>query len=182
LELWDELAAAGADFGLKPLGTHALEIARIEAGFLLSDVDFVPADRAIRPDRTRSPFELDLAWLVDFKKPHFNGRRALLAEQARGSRYRLVRLVVEGNKIAKDAFVYDRTRRNVGVVTSATWSPALKASIALASIEARSEGELRVDIYYQKELRWSRKMALCREVDGPFFAPERRRRTPAGDC
>jgi aminomethyltransferase len=131
---------------------------------------------------TRSPFELDLAWLVDFSKPHFNGRAALLAEQARGSRHRLLRLHVAGNKVAKDAFVYDRRDRVVGVVTSHTWSPAIKASIALASVETRlvnPDDELRVDIYYQKELKWNRKMAHCRTVAGPFYAPERRKQTPA---
>ena len=64
-------------------------------------VDFHPADQAIRLDRSRSPFELDLGRLVDFKKPIFNGRRALLEEQKRGSRFRFVRLDIEGNKPAQ---------------------------------------------------------------------------------
>jgi aminomethyltransferase len=182
LVLWDRLFEAGRDVGLKPMGTFALEMSRIEAGFIQAGVDFLPADRAIRPDRTRSPFELDLAWLVDLKKANFTGRRALIAEQAGGSRYRLVRLDIEGNKVAKDAFIYDVRRRVVGTVTSSMWSPAVKASIALASVRmprGRPGEALFAEIYYQKELKWSRTMARARIVEGPFYAPARRRQTPA---
>lgn len=182
--LWDRLFEAGQLLGIQPMGTHALEMARIEAGYIQAGVDFLPADRAVRADRTRSPLELDLAWLVDFDKPNFTGRRALLAERARGSRYRLVRLDVEGNKVAKDAYIYDRRDRNVGVVTCAMWSPMIKASIALASIDARAGGpddQLWAEIYYQKELRWNRTKVRCRCIDGPFYTPARRRQTPAPD-
>ena len=138
LALWDALFAAGADHGIRPMGTHALEVARIEAGFLQAGVDFLPADSAVRVDRTRSPFELDLGRLVDFSKPNFTGRRALLEEQRRGSRFRLVKLDIEGNKLAKAAYIYDRNdsrKTVVGTVTSAVWSPAAKANIALATLQ-----------------------------------------------
>jgi aminomethyltransferase len=184
LELWDRLFEAGSAVGIKPMGTLALEMSRVEAGFIQAGVDFLPADRAVRPGRTRSPFELDLAWLVDFSKANFTGRAALLREQAQGSRYRLLRLDVEGNKVAKDAFVYNSRQKVVGAVTSYVWSPAVKASVALASVETpwgRPEDELFVDIYYQKELQWSRKMARCRLVAGPFYTPARRKMTPAPD-
>ena len=182
--LWDRLFEAGELHGLKPMGTHALDMARIEAGFIQAGVDFLPADRAVRTDRTRSPLELDLAWLVDFKKAHFNGRGALLREHERGSRYRLVRLDVEGNKPAKDAYVYDDRRRVIGAVTSSVWSPMTKASIALASVAqpwGRPEETLWAEIYYQKELKWGRANARCRVVPGPFFDPPRRRQTPPAD-
>jgi aminomethyltransferase len=184
LHLWDRLFDAGRLHGLKPMGTLALDMSRIEAGFIQAGVDFLPADRAIRPGRTRSPLELDLAWLVDFAKPNFTGRAALLREQQQGSRYRLLRLDVEGNKVAKDAFVYNSREQVIGAVTSYVWSPAIKASIALASVTTpwgRPGDELLVDIYYQKELQWSRKMARCRLVQGPFYAPPRRKLTPAPD-
>jgi aminomethyltransferase len=159
-------------------------MSRIEAGFIQAGIDFLPADRAIRAGRTRSPFELDLAWLVDFGKPVFNGRRALLAEQTRGSRYRLVKLDVEGNKPAKDAYVYDGRRNVIGAVTSSMWSPAVKASIALASVRTpwgRPGEELFAEIYYQKELKWNRVLARCRVVEGPFYKPARLKQTPAPD-
>lgn len=183
--LWDRLFDVGRVVGVKPMGTFALEMSRIEAGFIQAGVDFLPADRAIRADRTRSPFELDLEWLVDFKKGPFTGRRALLEEKARGSRYRLVKLDVEGNKPAKDAFIYDRKRRNIGVVTSSMWSPAAKSNIALASVQmpyGTPGDELWAEIYYQKELKWSRFMARCTVVEGAFYNPPRRRVQPAADC
>jgi aminomethyltransferase len=184
LLLWDRLFAAGSNYGIRAIGTMALEMSRIEAGFIQAGVDFLPADRAVRVDRTRSPFELDLGRLVDFSKPNFTGRRALLAEQQRGSRFRLVRLDVEGNKPAKDAYIYDPQRKNIGAVTSSMWSPAAKASIALASVRmpwGKSGDELFAEIFYQKELKWNRFMARCRVVDGAFYDPARRRLTPAPD-
>ena len=184
LQLWDGLFAAGHAHGIRAIGTMALEMSRIEAGFIQAGVDFLPADRAIRADRTRSPFELDLGRLVDFSKPNFTGRRALLAEQHQGSRYRLVRLDIAGNKTAKDAYVYDQRRRHLGVVTSAMWSPAAKASIALASVAmpwGRPDDELYAEIYYQKELKWNRFNARCSVVEGAFYQPARRRATPPPD-
>jgi len=184
LALWDALFEAGREHGIRAIGTMALEMSRIEAGFIQAGVDFLPADRAVRVDRTRSPFELDLGRLVDFSKPNFTGRRALLAERERGSRYRLVRLDIEGNKVAKDAYIYDHRRRHIGVTTSFMWSPAAKASIALASVAmpwGRPGDELYAEIYYQKELKWSRFMARCRVVEGAFYDPARRRATPALD-
>ena len=179
--LWDRLFSAGLPYGLKPMGTQALEMSRIEAGFIQAGVDFLPADRAVRSDRTRSPFELDLGWLVDFSKPNFTGRRALLEESRRGSRYRLVRLDVEGNKPARDAYVYDDQRKVIGAVTSSMWSPMAKASIALASVRqpwGRPGERLWAEIYYQKELKWNRFKACCRVVEGAFYQPARRRATP----
>jgi aminomethyltransferase len=75
-------------------------------------------------------------------------------------------------------------RKHIGVVTSAMWSPAAKASIALASVTmpwGRPDDELYAEIYYQKELKWNRFMARCRVVDGAFYDPVRRRLTPAPD-
>jgi aminomethyltransferase len=105
------LFEAGATTGITAIGTIALDMVRIEAGFVQAGVDFLPADEAVRPGRSRSPLELGLGWLVDFKKPHFNGRQALLAEQARGSRYNFVKLVVDGKQPSKDAVHLQRARQ-----------------------------------------------------------------------
>jgi len=181
LKLWDQLFSAGESYGIKPMGTHALEIARLEAGFVQAGVDFLPADHAIRAGRSRSPFELDLGRLVDFDKPFFNGRAALKAQADCGYPRQLLRLKVKGNKIAKDAYLYNERREHIGSVTSATWSPMLKQSIALASVNrelwSRSEHVI-AEIYYQKELQWSRVNVSCEVIDGPFFDPPRRKQTP----
>ena len=174
----------GRNHGITAIGTIALDMVRIEAGFVQAGVDFLPADEAVRPGRSRSPLELGLGWLVDFKKPHFNGRRALLAEQARGPRYNFVKLEIDGNKAAKDAFIYNSRGKVVGIVTSGMWSPSAKANIALASLDApwgRPDDELYAEIYYQRELKWKRVRVGCRLHEGPFFDPPRRRATPAPD-
>jgi aminomethyltransferase len=182
--LWDALFEAGKPYGILPIGSHALDISRIEAGFIQADVDFVPALNVVRAGRGRSPFELGLDWLVHFDKPIFNGRRALLREKETGSRYRFARLDVEGNKPANDSFIYNAKKEIVGHVTSATWSPTAKKNIALASLEmpwGRPEDELYVEVYYNRELQWNRVMARCHIVEGAFFDPPRRRETPPLD-
>lgn len=184
LATWDALMSAGRLLGIAPMGSLALDMTRIEAGFLQANVDFLAGGRAVRPGRLRSPLELGLGHLVDFGKGHFNGRRSLLAEQReRRSRFRLVGLDVEGNKPATDAFLYDRRDREVGVVTSALFSPTCKRSIALASVQANVDIEadgVHADIYVQRELKWQRRRTAVREVARPFFDPARRRATPAG--
>jgi aminomethyltransferase len=179
--LWDRLFAAGELHHIKPLGSDALEMLRIEAGFILAGADFMPAMHTVRPTHTRSPFELGLGWLVDFGKPVFNGRRALLREKATGSRYALVRLDIEDNKPANHSYVYSRDKKNIGWVTSALWSPSAKKNIALATVAAphgEVDTEMLVEIYYQRELKWSRKMATAVVVKDAFWDPPRRRATP----
>ena len=183
---WDALFEAGRLTGIRAIGTHALEMARVEAGYLAAYEEFLPADETIRTGRARSPFELGLDWLVDFKKPNFNGRRALAEEMRRGSTWRLVKLDIEGNKPANHAYIYaDKRGRkgNVGFVTSALWSPVCKQNIALGTVR-RPHGEagsrLWVEIYYQREMHWSRVMAEATVVDKPFWFPARRGATPPG--
>jgi aminomethyltransferase len=185
--VWDALFEAGRTRGVRAVGSRALNIARIEAGFLLPHVDFVPAGRAVCAGTERSPLELGLAWLVDFGKGHFTGRRALLAERERGPRRLLVGLDVEGMKPAHNALLYaDRgLRRQAGSVSSAAWSPTTKRNLALAMVEAphfAAGGTLWAEIYLNRELVWERRVVRARSVERPFFAPARRRATPPADC
>lgn len=182
--VWDSLFEAGRLHGIRPIGTDALDMARIEAGFIQAGKDFLPADRVVRPGRARSPFELGLDWMVHLDKENFNGRRALLREKERGSRWQFLRLNIEGNKHARDAYIYGRGKSPIGFVTSALWSPVAKQNIALATVEGATREDLarlRAEVYYQRELHWSTVMAPCTVVDGPFFDPPRRRQTPAAD-
>jgi len=184
--VWDALIEAGRTRGIRPVGSRALNIARIEAGFLLPNVDFVPGERTIFIGTERSPLELGLAWLVDFAKGHFTGRRALLEEQRRGARRRLVGLDVEGTKPAYNALLYadGGLRRQAGSATSATWSPTTKRNLALAIVDAPhfdTGSTLWAEIYLNRELVWERRVVRARVVARPFFAPERRRATPPGD-
>jgi aminomethyltransferase len=184
--LWDALMAAGRSRGIRAIGSQALNIARLEAGFLSPNVDFVSAEHTIRPGRDRSPLELGLAWLVDFDKGHFNGRRALLAEQRRGSRRQLVGLDIVGNKAAHNALLYTEAngKREIGSISSAAWSPTCKRNIALAMVDApyfRTGSAVWAEIYLNRELVWERRMSRAVVVERPFFAPSRRRATPPAE-
>ena len=182
--LWDTLFEAGRDRLVRPMGTAALELARIEAGFIQAGVDFVPAEQVLRHGRGRSPFELGLGWLVDFGKGPFTGRNALLKEKEQGSRFRFARLDVEGNKPAQESFILNRSGKVVGHVTSAAWCATAKRNLALASLEApwgRPGDELFAEIYYSRELHWTRLETRCTVMDGPAWDPPRRRQTPPAD-
>lgn len=181
LELWDALFEAGRNRGIRAIGLDALNMARIEAGFIQAGDDFSPALHTIRKDHDRSPFELGLDWLVDFEKANFTGRQALAREKADGSRRRFVKLDIEGNKPANSSYVFDGKKKLIGVVTSCVWSPSCKQNIAFASLEVGADhplDDLWVDVYYQRELHWKREWLKCRVQDEPFWNPARRRATP----
>ncbi len=186
LRFWDRLMAAGHTRGIRAIGWAALDMARIEAGFIQANIDFVSALTTVHLDRARSPLELGLGWLVDFGCGHFTGRRALLAEQKRGGRRQLVGLDIDGDKPATGALLYrDRDgAKPIGAVTSALWSPTAKRNIALAMIEApyfAGEQPIWAEIYLQRELVWERRMRRARITARPFFAPDRRKLTPPAD-
>lgn len=183
---WDALFAAGKFHGIRAMGTDALEQARIEAGYIAAYIDFLPATVTVRAGRSRSPFELGLDWLVDFKKPNFNGRRALAKEKRQGSTWRLVKLDIEGNKPAHHSYIYAKSsgrKKEVGFITSAAWSPICKQNVAIGTVRTphgKVGDKLFVEIYYQREMHWSRLMAEATVVDKPFWDPPRRRVTPPG--
>ena len=144
----------------------------------------MPADQAIMPDRSRSPFELDLGRLVDFSKPNFNGRRALLEEQKHGSRFRFVQARRRGQQAGALGLHLrqgqERRRHgDLGGVVAVGEGQHRLASLHMPW--GRPGDELWAEIYYQRELKWSRVMARCRVVEGAFFDPPRRRATPAAD-
>ena len=139
--LWDALFEAGKDYAMRAIGVHALEQARVEAGLLAAYQDFLPANATVRTGHTRSPLELGLEWLVDFKKPNFNGRRALAEEKRNGSKWRLVKLDIEGNKVAHSSYIWKDKKMSgekLGFTTSAVWSPICKQNIAIRLCERRS--------------------------------------------
>lgn len=184
LDLWDALYAAGEDYGIQPFGEAATNMARLEAAFIMPAMEFNEALHTVHFQHDQTPYELNLGWLVDFKKPHFSGRRALLEEKKRGPEYTLTKLDIEGNKPAEGSYIYGNKRctREIGYVTSAMWSPAVKANIALAMIKTKHlDGELWAEIYYEKELRQYSRVAKCTRKEKPFWTPARARATPPPD-
>lgn len=181
--IWDALMAAGAPRGIRMLGSHALDMLRIEAGFIMPNIDFISAESAIHIGRERTPFELGLGWAVDLNKAHFNGRRALLAEQQRPAGRRLVGVDIAGDKPAHNALLYadKNCTREIGAITSAIWSPTCKRNIGLAMISApyfALGSAIWAEIYVQREITWERKLAPVTVVEKPFYQPERKRLTP----
>lgn len=184
LALWDLLWEAGRLYGITAIGSAALELARLEAGFIVTNSDFIAAETAVRPNRRRSPFEIGLEWMVALDKPrHFNGRRALRAEKANGTSKRcLVGLDIDGNVPAEHSLVYHRGKKEIGHITAAAWSPTTKRNIALASLErpygVTIDDDLWVEIYALRELTYQKMMVRARIVDRPFFVNPRRTATP----
>ncbi len=178
-ELWISAGPCAAIYGtnftrraktmaFSPIGEAATNMARLEAAFIMPSMEFNEALRTVNFEHDQTPFELNLGWLVDFKKPHFSGRGALLEEKKRGPKYTLTKLDIEGNKPAEGSYIYKdkRCTREIGYVTSAMWSPAVKANIALAMIKTEHvEGELWAEIYYEKELRQYNRVVRCTRKD-----------------
>jgi aminomethyltransferase len=184
LELWDELYSAGADHGIQPFGEEATNMARLEAGLIMPDMELHEALKTINYHHDQSPLELNLEWLVDWDKPHFNGKQALLREKEKGTAYTLVKLDIPGNKVAEEAIVYssESCKTAIGYITSAMWSPAVKANIAFAMIRTKHvKGDIWVEVYHQKELRQYRKVVLATIRDKPFWTPSRTNATPPAD-
>jgi aminomethyltransferase len=192
VDLWDALMGAGEPFGVRPAGLLALDVVRIEAGLILIEADFFSARHALIPEQAYSPFEIGLGKLVNFKKGDYIGKRALAAEQAAGGPpRRLVGIELDWYGI-ENAFsehglppalpaaasrvpvpVYSKGRQ-VGRVTSTTWSPTLKKCIALASVSPELEPVgTRLEVEWTVEARRGRVPAQVAPL--PFFDPPRKR-------
>lgn len=183
LALWDCLWVAGREFGIRAIGYSALNRARIEAGFIVANADFVTAESALRPDRARMPDEVGLDWLVDLDKPYFNGRDAIArARLTKSLRHVLVGLEIEGNIPAEHAIVYHRRKKEAGLVTAGIWSPLAKRNIALATLTRpfgeRIVDDLWVEIYALRELQYQKMMKRAKIVARPFVKLDRRAVTP----
>ena len=191
LKVWDALIEAGTPHGITPAGMLALDMARIEAGLMLIDVDYVPARKALIEGQRSSPYELDLAWTVNLKKDRFVGREALAAEAQRGPQWQFVGIEIEWDSLERlYADVGLATRlpaaawrtsvpiyagdEQAGYATSGGWSPLLKKYIALAHLgtsHAAPGTPLEIEITVEHR----RRRAACRVVKKPFFDPERKR-------
>src|SRR4029077_2302688 len=94
VEVWDALVTGGRPFDIHPAGMLALDVARVEAGLLLIDVDFHGSKKALIEDQRYTPFELGLGRLVSPNKGPFVGRAALAREKAEGPVRQIVGLEI----------------------------------------------------------------------------------------
>ena len=86
--VWDALMAGGTPFDIKPAGMLALDVARVEAGLLLIDVDFFGSKKALIETQKYTPFEMGLGRLVSLDKGRFIGQARCATSSARGPRGR----------------------------------------------------------------------------------------------
>jgi aminomethyltransferase len=182
LQVWDAIFGVQGQYDVVAMGLDALEMVRIEAGFIMPGFDFNTAESTVRNGYDRSPFEVGLGWVVSLDKGHFTGRKALQAEKSRPARRRLTKIVVEGNKPVGEAFIYDdKNGKQVGEIRCSIWSPVIKANLALADIEfinGKLPPKLWARFDYQRELKWQTAWAECHAQTKPFYSPEHRSATP----
>ena len=194
LRVWDALMKTGRAFDIHPAGMLALDVARIEAGLLLIDVDFNSSKKSLIDEQRYSPFEMGLGRLVNLDKTKFIGQSALIEEKKRGPARQIVGLEIHwpeveslyeavglppavspmASRVAVPVFAQGS---QVGKATSSTWSPTLKRMIALATVNsehARPGSRLQFEITV--EARRHRVGATV--VKTPFFNPKRKTATP----
>ncbi|HEY4118751.1 MAG TPA: aminomethyltransferase family protein [Byssovorax sp.] len=191
LGAWDAIVDAGRTCALQPAGVWAMDVARIEAGLVMLDVDYTPANKAETEAQASTPYELGLGFAVHLKKASFVGRRALADEKARGSALALVGLEID--HVAFDhahaalglTTPYPFTawreivplflgREQVGYATCGVWSPTVKKYLALAQVAphaAEKGGVLSIDLLVDR----TRRPFPATVAPLPFFNPPRKR-------
>ncbi|MFG0319134.1 MAG: aminomethyltransferase family protein [Planctomycetota bacterium JB042] len=194
LPVWDALTAHGRDHGLVPAGLDALDMTRVEAGFVLAGVDYTSAKDCLADHQASTPDELDLGWTVRLDRDPFVGQDAIRAERAAGSRFAFVGLDVDWVELEerfaalglppdvppsawrdpRPVYADAAGRRQVGRATSGTFSPTLKRNLALATVESRYAApgtRLRIEATVEYE----RCTVTATVAPRPFFDPPRKR-------
>ena len=194
LSVWDLLMNKGKTFGITPTGLHALDIARVEAGLILLDVDYISTRHALIESRKSSPYELGLGWSVKLKKKNFIGKARLVEEFENSSEWSFVGIEIEWTGFEKhyraaglapglpstawrtSTPLYNNNEQ-VGYATSGTWSPLLKRYIALAHVKSKyaKEGS---ELMFELKVEHFRKLTKATVVKTPFYDPERKRSCP----
>jgi aminomethyltransferase len=189
--IWDLLVEKGKGFGIKPAGMLALDVARLEAGFILLEVDYISAEKAMIASQKYSPFEIGLGWTVDLKKDHFVGSKALRQLNGRAPSRQIVGLEINlsdyeylfrqaglppqfpiaawrgGVPVYKD-------EKQVGHATTGGWSPTLKKYIALATVE-QEFNQTGTQLEIEATVNYARKTTGVTVVKLPFYDPVRKR-------
>ncbi len=192
LAIWDTLIDAGRAWGIRPAGLDALDLARIEAGFVMLGVDYFSAPKVVLESRKSTPYELGLGWTVNLEREPFLGQAALRREKAAGSKWAFVGLELSWEELeslyesygippslpaaaSREPLPVYLGDRQVGQATSHAWSPILKSGLALASVlSEHGEPGTRLSIEHTVEYERRRVTATVRSL--PFFDPKRKRK------
>jgi len=194
LKIWDALMTGGRAFDIHAAGMLALDVARVEAGLLLIDVDFNSSKKALVEEQRYSPYEMGLGRLVNLDKNRFVGQAALIAEQKRGHAREIVGLEIDwphvesfyeeaglppavspmASRVAVPVF---KEGMQIGKATTSTWSPTLKKMIALATVR-REFSKPGTKVQFEITVEAVRHQVRATVVKTPFFNPKRKTATP----
>ncbi|MEE8468646.1 MAG: aminomethyltransferase family protein [Planctomycetota bacterium] len=192
LPLWDALMAAGHSHGLEAAALDAMDVTRIEAGFIMNGVDYFSAHHCMIDSRKSTPYEMGLGWTVQLDREPFIGQAALRAEKERGPERRFVGLVLDWDEFEalyaehdlppevcsaawRDGVpVYDKHGRHVGKATSGAWSPLLKKNLALADLET-SAAAIGTQLDFEVTVEYQRRTVTATVTKKPFYDPARKR-------
>jgi len=194
VKVWDALIETGREFDIHATGMLALDVARIEAGLILIDVDYQSSKKALIDAQKFSPNEIGLGKLVHLKKDQFIGRKALLEESRTGAARKLVGLEIDWTKVevlydkfglapqapsqaSRVAVPVYRGKQQMGKATSTTWSPILKKMIALATLET-SEAATGNQVEMELTIEAVRHTVTAKVVEMPFYNPPHKTATP----
>jgi len=189
--IWDLLMEKGKGFGIKPAGMLALDVARLEAGFILLEVDYIGAEKALIASQKYSPFEIGLGWTVDLKKLRFVGSEALRALNGNAPSRQIVGLEIN---LSDYEYLFQQVglppqfpstawrgvvpvyhdERQVGHASTGGWSPILKKYIALATVEQEFV-QIGTRLEMEVTVNYARKTAGVTVVKLPFYDPARKR-------
>lgn len=191
--VYEQILEAGQPFNAQPCGLDAMDVARIEAGFIMNGVDYFSANHCLIEARKSSPFEIGLGWCVQLNRAPFIGQTALQHEKSQGeSRRKLVGLDINWEQtealfsdfdlppgICSQAWrdgrpVYDAFGEFIGFATSGTWSPTLKKNLALAFVPAKFS-EVGSQVQIEMTVEYRRLKVEATVVKTPFFNPARKR-------
>jgi len=194
LHVWDEIVRSGAGWGMEPVGLDAIDVVRIEAGFVLAGIDYISSRSCLIESRKSSPYEAGLGWTVKLDRDLFVGQQALRRELEAGSKWELCGLELSWPALenlheeyglpphlapiaCRSAVpIYDRVGRQVGQCTSSTWSPLLKRYLAMGQV-LKEQATLGTELRIEYTVDYQRRKLPVTVVERPFFDPERKRST-----
>jgi len=189
LNMWDAVMDAGRVHGLEAAALDAMDVTRVEAGFIMNGVDYFSSLHSLIDSRKASPYELSLGWTVQLKRDPFIGQAALRKEKKAGPKRLFVGLEVDWVELerlfAKHGLppeipagawrspvpVYDMGERLLVRPPSGAWSPLLKKNLALATIGAR-HGQIGNRVKFEITVEYERKTVSAAVVSKPFYDPE----------
>ena len=194
VKVWDALMEKGKQFDIHAAGMLALDVARVEAGLLLIEVDYVSSKKALIPSQHYSPYELGFGKMVHLQKDHFVGKAALERDEKEGVARQFVGLEIDWTEVEQRFDKFGLTpaaptqasrvavpvycgEKQVGKATTTTWSPVLKKMIALGSIES-DHSQLGRRLQMEITIEAVRQKVTARVVKMPFFNPKRKTATP----